>query len=93
MTEERILTSDPEHTLIGNTDGESITGEVVIIDGPIEKSAVRLSTWAGASSTASAASGVPSAQTQHGVKQYPNEESGSTAIADRIEEGSHVGDG
>jgi hypothetical protein len=84
MPEEQILTTDPEHAFTDSTDGESVTGQKIIIDGSVDKEATQLSAWAGASSTAAPNSGVPSAQTQHGLKNLAGDETGGTYVADRF---------
>jgi hypothetical protein len=83
MPEEQILVTDPEHAFIDQTSGESVTGQNVVIDGSVEKEAVILSSWAGASSSASAASGVPSAQTQNRVHTVTDRDAQSTPAAGR----------
>lgn len=86
MPEEQILTTDPENAFIDATDGESVTGQRVVIDGSLDKEATKLSSWAGASSTAAPNSGVPSAQTQHGLKNLAGDEADGTFIANRYQE-------
>jgi len=84
MPEEKILVADPEHAFVDQTDGTVVTGQHVVIDGASDKEAVSLSPWAGASSTAAPNSGVPSAQTQQGIKNIGRGADDSTPIADRF---------
>jgi len=83
MPEEQILVTDPEHAFVDTTAGDSVTGQNIVIDGDVDKEAISLSSWAGASSTAGPASGVPSAQTQHRVHTVAEKESDDTPVADR----------
>ncbi len=84
MPEEQILVTDPEHAFLDQTDGVVVTGQHIVIDGASDKEVVSLSPWAGASSTAAPNSGVPSAQTQGGVKNVSRGEDNSTPSAGRF---------
>ena len=87
MAEEHILTSDPENSFEQTTSGESVTGKHLIADAgsPREKEANSQSPHAGASSEAPASSGIPSAVTQHGLREAAATETDETPMAGHIQ--------
>ncbi len=70
MIDEQIALETPDGFEI-KTVGESVTGKVLFADGGDgqEKEATERDTIAGASSTAPASSGIPSAMTQQGIHE------------------------
>jgi hypothetical protein len=67
MSRLEIGTSNPAEAYEEVTSGACVTGQRVIIDGDEDKEVVILDSRAGASSTAPANSGIPSAMAQHAV--------------------------
>ena len=86
MAEEHILTPDPENVFEQTTSGESVTRKHLIVEGGSsrEKEANSLSPHAGASSEAPASSGIPSAVTQHGLREAAAPETVETPMAGHI---------
>lgn len=56
---------DPEHAFEQKSGMDSVSHVLLVVDGDRDEEAFTLSAWAGASSEASASSGVPSAVMQH----------------------------
>ena len=82
--EEHIGLTQPD-AFEETTDGQSVTGKHLFADGGSgqEKEATLRSHHAGASSEASASSGIPSAERQHGEKGEAFDDQAETSMADR----------
>ncbi len=65
LTESEVGLMHPAEAFVQDAGDDPVTHVHVIVDGDRDEEAVTLSPWAGASSEATASSGIPSALTQH----------------------------
>lgn len=68
MTQQQVGLVQPEDAFEELTSGSVVTGQRIVVDGDSDKEVVMLDPFAGASSTAPAVSGIPSAVTQHATR-------------------------
>lgn len=86
MADQHVGLTDPE-AYEQTTTGESVTGKHLFVDGSDgkEKEVTITSAHAGASSEASAASGIPSAVKQHDIKGDTSSEKDETPMGGRVQ--------
>lgn len=86
MAEQHIGLTDPD-AFEQTTDGETVTGKHLFAEGGDghEREATIRSDYAGASSTAPASSGIPSAVKQHGVQNESVVDTDETPMGGRVQ--------